>query len=189
MYLVVGLGNPGKKYDLTRHNVGFDMLDVFASKENIAFNKTKFKGVYGEGNICSERVILLKPQTFMNNSGESVGEVAAFYKIAPENIIVICDDINFDTGRLRIRPKGSHGGHNGLKSIIYHLSSDNFPRIKIGVGAKPSPDYDLASHVLGHFSKEDIPVLDNVADTVHKAIRSIISTGSCDDAMNKYNGK
>lgn len=189
MYLVAGLGNPEKKYDLTRHNVGFDMLDVFASKQGISLNKLKFKAVYGEGSICGERVILAKPQTYMNNSGESVGAIASFYKIPPQNIIVICDDINFDTGVIRIRAKGSDGGHNGLKSIIYHLSSDQFPRIKVGVGAKPSPDYDLAAHVLGRFSKDDIAKLDKTAENVNGAIESIIRRGSCDEAMNKYNGK
>ena len=189
MYLVVGLGNPEKKYDLTRHNVGFDMIDVFASKQGVSLNKLKFKAVYGEGRISGERVIVAKPQTYMNNSGESVGEIASFYKIPPENIIVVCDDINFDTGIIRIRAKGSDGGHNGLKSIIYHLSSDKFPRIKIGVGAKPSDDYDLAAHVLGKFSKDDIKRLDITAENVCGALESIISRGSCDDAMNKYNGK
>ena len=189
MYLIVGLGNPEKKYDLTRHNVGFDMLDVFASNEKINLNKTKFKSVYGEGNIAGEKVILAKPQTYMNNSGEAVREIASFYKIPPENIIVLVDDINFDTGVLRIRPKGSDGGHNGLKSIIYHLASDKFPRIKIGVGAKPHPDADLASHVLGRFSKDEIPVLDASAKNVGEAIKLIIKNGDCSMAMNKYNGK
>ena len=189
MFLIVGLGNPEKKYDLTRHNIGFDMLDVFASGEKINLNKTKFKSVYGEGNICGEKVILAKPQTYMNNSGEAVREIASFYKIPPQNIIVLVDDINFDTGVLRIRPKGSDGGHNGLKSIIYHLASDNFPRIKIGVGAKPHPDADLASHVLGRFAKDEMPILDKSAKNVAEAIKLIIKNGDCAMAMNKYNGK
>ena len=189
MYLIAGLGNPDKKYDLTRHNIGFDMLDVFASSENIKLNKTKFKSVYGEGTICGEKVILAKPQTYMNNSGEAIREIASFYKIPVENIIILHDDINFDTGVLRIRPKGSDGGHNGLKSIIYHMHSDNFVRIRIGVGAKPSPDYDLAAHVLGRFPKEEIAILDNAAQNVSGAIRLIVSEGNCDKAMNRYNGK
>ncbi len=189
MYLIAGLGNPDKKYDLTRHNVGFDMLDVFASAEKIQLNKTKFKSVYGEGTVCGEKVILAKPQTYMNNSGEAIREIASFYKIPVENIIILHDDINFDTGVLRIRPKGSDGGHNGLKSIIYHLHSDGFVRIRIGVGAKPSPDYDLAAHVLGRFSKDDITVLDKTAQNVCGAIRLIVSDGNCDKAMNRYNGK
>ena len=189
MYLIAGLGNPEKKYDLTRHNVGFDMLDVFASTEKIQLNRTKFKSVYGEGVICGEKVILAKPQTYMNNSGEAIREIASFYKIPAENIIILLDDINFDTGVLRIRPKGSDGGHNGLKSIIYHLGSDRFVRIRIGVGAKPHPDYDLAAHVLGRFPKEDIAVLDKAAQNVCGAIRLIISDGNCDMAMNRYNGK
>ena len=189
MYLIVGLGNPEKKYNLTRHNIGFDMIDVFACAEGISLNKIKFKSVYGEGNILGNKVIVAKPQTYMNNSGEAVGAIASFYKIPPENIIVVCDDINFDVGTIRIRPKGSDGGHNGLKSIIYHLRSDKFIRIKLGVGAKPSPDYDLASHVLGRFPKEEIAQLDDVAKRVGGAVRCIISNGNCDDAMNKYNGK
>ncbi len=189
MYLVVGLGNPEKKYDLTRHNVGFDMLDIFAAAEKIQLNKTKFKSLCGEGCICGEKVILAKPQTYMNNSGEAVRDIVSFYKIEPQNIIVIVDDINFDTGVLRIRSKGSDGGHNGLKSIIYHLNSDKFPRIRVGVGAKPHPDADLASHVLGRFSKDEIAQLDKSAQNVCEAIRLIIKNGNCDMAMNKYNGK
>lgn len=187
MYLIAGLGNPDKKYDLTRHNVGFDMLDVFAASEDIKLNKIKFKSVYGEGNICGEKVILAKPQTYMNNSGESVGEIASFYKIPVKNIIVLVDDVNFDTGILRIKPKGSDGGHNGLKSIIYHLCDDGFPRIRIGVGLKPHPDADLAAHVLGRFSKYDIEVLDKVSKNVCEAIRLIIKNGNCDMAMNRFN--
>lgn len=189
MYLIVGLGNPDKKYDLTRHNIGFDMLDIFASSEKIQLNKTKFKSIYGDGSIYGEKVILAKPQTYMNNSGEAVRDIVSFYKIPPQNIIVLVDDINFDTGVLRIRPKGSDGGHNGLKSIIYHLNSDQFPRIRIGVGAKPHPDADLAAHVLGRFSKDEISVLDNSAKNVCEAIKLIIKNGNCDMAMNKYNGK
>lgn len=189
MYLIAGLGNPEKKYDLTRHNVGFDMLDIFAAREGIKLNKLKFRAVYGEGNIDGEKVILAKPQTYMNNSGESVVEIASFYKIPHDNIIVLCDDINFDPGKIRIRPKGSDGGHNGLKSIIYHLNGDDFVRVRIGVGAKPNPDYDLAAHVLGRFSKDDLAQLDKAADNVCGALRSIIENGDCTQAMNKYNGK
>ena len=189
MYLIAGLGNPEKKYDLTRHNVGFDMLDIFAAREGIKLNKLKFRAVYGEGNIDGEKVILAKPQTYMNNSGESVVEIASFYKIPHDNIIVLCDDINFAPGKIRIRPKGSDGGHNGLKSIIYHLNGDDFVRVRIGVGAKSNPDYDLAAHVLGRFSKDDLAQLDKAADNVCGALRSIIENGDCTQAMNKYNGK
>ncbi len=152
MYLVVGLGNPGDEYRHTRHNVGFDVIDLMASKYNVSVNRIKFKGVYGEINISCEKVILLKPSTYMNLSGESVREAASFYKIPNENIIIIYDDISLDVGKLRIRSKGSAGGHNGIKSIISNMSSDIFPRIKIGVG---QPEKSLIPHVLGRFSKED----------------------------------
>jgi len=184
VYLIVGLGNPGHEYENTRHNVGFDVLDLISSKYNISIIRTKFKGVYGEGKIGNERVILLKPTTYMNLSGESVREVCNFYKITNDNIIVIHDDISLEVGRMRIRKSGSAGGHNGIKNIILNLSSDVFPRIKIGVGG---PKGDLTSHVLGKLSHEDKIVIDRVFNAATEAVESII-TESVMEAMNKFNG-
>ena len=152
MFLIVGLGNPGKEYDGTRHNIGFEVINFIANKYNIDVNRSKFKGVIGEGFIGNEKVILLKPTTYMNLSGESIREVINFYKIDDSGIIIIYDDISLEVGKLRIREKGSAGGHNGIKSIIAHLGGDVFPRIKIGVG---QPKGDLVSHVLGRFNKEE----------------------------------
>jgi len=186
MYLVVGLGNPEKKYEKTRHNIGFDAVMSYASKHSVDLNKNKFKAYYGEGNIKGEKVYIALPQTYMNLSGDSVAEFAAFYKIPPENVIVIHDDISLAPGRLRIRAKGSAGGHNGLKSIIARLGSDNFPRLKIGVGAPDHPEYDLADFVLGKFSDDEIKILKPVVENVCDAIDCIITQG-IDRAMNKYN--
>lgn len=184
MYLIVGLGNPGKEYAHTRHNVGFDVLDLISSKYNININRIKFKGEYGEGNIASEKVILLKPTTFMNLSGESVSEVVNFYKIPKENVIVIYDDISMDVGRIRIRDAGSAGGHNGIKNIIAHLGGDVFTRIKVGVGA---PTKELVAHVLGNFNREDRVKIEKVFDAAAAAAECIIKEGS-KIAMNKFNG-
>lgn len=184
MYLIVGLGNPGIEYSHTRHNVGFDVIDLLAEKYNIKINRIKFKGSIGEGSIAGEKVILLKPSTFMNLSGESVIEASNFYKIPKENIIVLYDDISLEVGRLRIRPEGSAGGHNGIKNIIQHLSSEVFPRVKVGVG---HPKGDLVRHVLGNFSKEEREVLSKVFQSAALAAVSIISDG-VNEAMNKYNG-
>ncbi len=184
MYLIVGLGNPGHEYANTRHNVGFDVLDLISIKYNIVISRTKFKGIYGEGKIGNERVILLKPTTYMNLSGESVREVCNFYKITNDNIIVIHDDISLEVGRMRIRKSGSAGGHNGIKNIILNLSSDVFPRIKIGVGG---PKGDLTSHVLGKLNHEDKIVIDRVFNAATEAVETII-TESVMEAMNKFNG-
>ena len=184
MYLVVGLGNPGNEYKHTRHNVGFDIIDLIKDKYNISINRIKFKGVYGEVNISGEKVILLKPSTYMNLSGESVREAVSFYKIPNENIIIIHDDISLDAGKLRIRSKGSAGGHNGLKSIIANLSSDVFTRIKIGVG---QPQNSIIPHVLGKFSKEDRVLVEKTFDASIKAVETIIGKG-CTEAMNDFNG-
>ena len=143
-FLIVGLGNPGTQYEYTRHNAGFLTLDALAEKAGIRVSSLKFKALYGTGLLAGEKVVLLKPQTFMNASGEAVRDAAAFYKIPPQRIIVIYDDISLDVGRLRIRRKGSDGGHNGIKSILYLLESDQFPRVKMGVGKKPHPEMDLA---------------------------------------------
>ena len=186
MYLVAGLGNPEKKYDNTRHNIGFEAARLFSESVNISLNKTKFKAVLGEGYLGSEKLIVALPQTYMNLSGESIGEIASFYKIPNENIIILHDDISLETGRLRIREKGSAGGHNGLKSIISHLGSDVFCRIKIGVGAPKHEDYDLADYVLGSFTKEEQDILKPVLKDVSMAIECIIRD-SASKAMNKYN--
>ncbi|AGK99281.1 aminoacyl-tRNA hydrolase [Clostridium pasteurianum] len=184
MYLIVGLGNPGKEYEKTRHNVGFDILDLMCDKYNINMNRTKFKGVYGEGKIEQEKVIFLKPTTFMNLSGESVKEVCDFYKIQSENVIIIYDDISLDVGRMRIRKSGSAGGHNGIKNIIFNLSTEVFPRIKVGVGISKG---DLISHVLGRFNQDDRVEVEKVFSAVIDAVDCIITKGIC-EAMNNFNG-
>ncbi|MBQ8208842.1 MAG: aminoacyl-tRNA hydrolase [Clostridia bacterium] len=185
-YLVVGLGNPGDKYFHTRHNAGFLALDYISQKANARIDRSKFKALVGEANIANKRVLLMKPQTFMNNSGEAVAEAANFYKIKPENIIVIFDDISLDVGRMRVRRDGSAGGHNGMKSIIACIGSDKFPRIKIGVGQKPHPDYDLADWVLSEFGKEDKEKLFNMFGYVNEGLEKILK-GDIDGAMQLCN--
>lgn len=184
MFLIVGLGNPGREYDNTRHNIGFHAIDIIADKYNIDVNRIKFKGVYGEGFIGGEKVMLLKPTTYMNLSGESIREVMDFYKLDLDQILVIYDDISLDVGKLRIREKGSAGGHNGIKSIIAHTGSEVFSRIKIGVG---QPKGDLVNHVLGKFSKEESEILNEVLEVVASATEVIIKEDT-KEAMNKYNG-
>lgn len=184
MFLIVGLGNPGREYENTRHNIGFAAMDVLAEKYNIDINRTKFKGEYGEGFINGNKVILLKPYTFMNLSGESVREAIDFYKLTEEQVLIIYDDISLELGRLRIREKGSAGGHNGIKSIINHMGTDVFTRIKIGVGA---PKGDLVNHVLGKFSKDEVNILKQTLDAVTEATADIIDNGA-KDAMNNFNG-
>lgn len=184
-HIIAGLGNPGTEYEKTRHNAGFLAIDYIASKYNVNINRLKFKALVAEADIGGMRVLLMKPQTFMNSSGEAVGEAAAFYKIPAENILVLHDEISFDAGIIRIRRKGSAGGHNGLKSIIAHISSDAFPRIKIGVGQKPNPDYDLVKWVLGRFPVEDMKKIeDRFSDILNSA--ELIISGEIDCAMNKY---
>lgn len=185
-YMIVGLGNPGKKYEFTKHNAGFLCLDLFAQENNVKIDRLKFKALIGEIRLNGKRCLLVKPQTFMNLSGESIREAASFYKIPPEKIIVIFDDISLEPGKLRIRRKGSDGGHNGIKSIIYQLSSDGFPRIKVGVGAKPHPDYDLADWVMTPFTNDNLKLLRQAADNACKAIELIID-GKIDEAMSKFN--
>ena len=188
MYLVAGLGNPGKQYDMTRHNIGFHTIDYIADELGVKIKKLKYKAIYGECDINGEKVILVKPQTYMNLSGESISEFVKFFKIPTENVIIISDDIALETGRIRIRKKGSAGGHNGLKNIIYMLNSENFNRIRIGVGAPTHPDYDLKDFVLGRFTKEEIPVLEESIIKSYKAVVEIIKRGA-DSAMNKFNGQ
>lgn len=185
-HLVVGLGNPGDKYTFTRHNTGFLALDFIAEKCGVKVDRARFKSLCADARIGEHRVLLMKPQTFMNLSGEAVRDAADFYKIPPENIIVLFDDINFDVGAMRIRRSGSDGGHNGIKSIIYQLNSDAFPRVKIGVGKKPSPDYDLADYVLGTYSDADKKTLFSVFSQVYDGVELILS-GQMDKAMNLYN--
>ena len=185
-YLIAGLGNPGGKYETTRHNAGFLCVTMLEDKYNFKAKKLKFHALIGDTYIGTHRCIVMKPQTMMNNSGEAIKECAAFYKIPPENIVVIFDDISLEPGRIRIRRKGSAGGHNGIKSIIAHLGSENFPRIKLGVGAKPSQDSDLADWVLGNFPKADVP---KMRDAIGKACDALplILDGDIDGAMSKYN--
>ena len=185
-WLIVGLGNPGREYEATRHNVGFITADRLAEKEGFEIKRIKFKSLISDTVIDGKRCIVMKPSTFMNNSGEAVGECASFYKIAPEHILVIYDDINFEPGVMRIRKKGSDGGHNGMKSIIYHLNSDEFPRIRMGVGAKPNKDYDLADWVLSRFSENEKKNVEKAVDDACEAIKLIVS-GNIDTAMNKFN--
>ena len=187
MYIIAGLGNPTREYEKTRHNVGFDTIDVLADKLNTSVDEKKFKGLYGRGIIAGEKVILLKPQTFMNLSGESIREAADFYKIDPEHIIVIYDDISLNPGQIRIRKKGSAGGHNGIKNIIAQLGTDTFQRIKVGVGEKPK-GYDLASYVLGHFHGEDLELMEEGYEKAISATEEILK-GEIDAAMNEYNRK
>lgn len=185
-FIVAGLGNPDRKYTYTRHNSGFLCVDMLSSKHSFSVDRLKFKSLICDTVIAGHRCIVMKPQTYMNNSGEAIRDCAAFYKIPPEKILIICDDVNLDVGKLRIRRKGSDGGQNGVKNIIYHLNSDNFPRIKIGVGKKPHPDYNLADWVLSEFSKKELeslePVLKNACDAVE-----LIINGKTDEAMNLFN--
>lgn len=187
MHLIVGLGNPTKQYEGTRHNVGFETIDRIAAENQIRVEEKKHKALYGSGYIEGEKVILAKPQTFMNLSGESVRELSDYYKIPAENIIVIYDDISLDVGQLRIRKKGSAGGHNGIKNIILHLGHDTFQRIKIGVGEKPK-GYDLADYVLGHFSGEELAIMKESLEKVCGAVELMLE-GDVDAAMNQYNKK
>lgn len=184
-HIVAGLGNPGAEYAATRHNAGFMAIDFIAERCGVRIDRLKFHALTAEAELSGVRVLLMKPQTFMNLSGDAIGEAAAFYKIPPENIIVLHDEISFDVGRFRIRRKGSAGGHNGLKSIIARLSSDAFPRVKIGVGQKPTPDYDLVSWVLGKFPPSDLEVLKAQLPDVTSAVELMLA-GKTEEAMSKY---
>lgn len=188
MFVIVGLGNPGKKYENTRHNAGFIAIDALADKYGISINEKKHKALCGTGIIEGVKVLLVKPQTFMNLSGESVGEIMNFYKLDPEeDMLVIYDDISLAPGNIRIRKKGSAGGHNGIKSLIAHTGTQGFMRIKVGVGEKPS-GWDLADYVLGHFSEEDNAKLKEVMpDVISAAV--LMSQGDVDKAMNDFNAK
>lgn len=184
-WLLVFLGNPGDKYDNTRHNVGFRAADVLEKKTGERLKKIKFKSLLADMELGGQRILAMKPQTYMNLSGEAVIEAARFYKIPTDHVLVVCDDISLKPGVIRLRKKGSAGGHNGLKSIIQELGSDQFPRIKMGVGAKPHPDYDLAAWVLGKFSPEDSKLMDDAAIRAIDAAEMILKDGF-DKAQNKF---
>lgn len=187
MKLIVGLGNPGASYAATRHNIGFEAIDTIAELNNIQVNKNKFKALVGEGKIEGEKVVLIKPQTYMNLSGQAVSECRNWYKISNEDIIIIYDDVSLEVGQMRIRKTGSAGGHNGIKSIIQQLGTDIFARIKVGVGQKPQ-GWDLADHVLGKFSEEEMKILCPRLKDVSKAVEVMV-TKDIDTAMNRYNSK
>ena len=185
-WLIVFLGNPGPKYECTRHNAGFMTADAMAKKLGVSINKLRFKALTASAEINGEKVLLMKPQTFMNLSGEAVGEAARFYKVPPEHVIVVSDEISLPLGKLRVRPKGSAGGHNGLKSIIAHLGSDAFPRIRLGVGAPPHPDYDMADWVLSVFRNQDLEDMLSASDRAAEAVITYITDGPA-RAMNRFN--
>ncbi len=185
MFAVIGLGNPGERFRYTRHNVGFDTIECLAERFNVKISKIKHKSIYGQTKINDENILLVKPQTFMNNSGICALEICNYYNISPENIIVIYDDIDIEFGSLRIRPKGSAGSHNGMKSIIYHLQCDDFPRVRIGIG-RPNEGLDLADFVLNRFQKEDREIIDETIKKAADAVETIINY-SVNKAMNEYN--
>lgn len=188
MYIIAGLGNPTKQYEKTRHNAGFCVIDKLSEKYQIPVKQAGFKALYGSGYIEGQKVILLKPQTFMNLSGESIRECMNFYKIDPEEeLVVIYDEISLAPGQLRVRAKGSAGGHNGIKNIILHAGTQKFPRVKVGVGEKPE-GYDLADYVLGRFSGDEQKVMDEAFLQAGAAVAAIITEG-IDSAMNQFNGK
>lgn len=187
-WLIVGLGNPGSKYEHTRHNMGFLTVDLLAEKLGVKLNKVKFKAAYNIVNFAGCKCLVMKPQTYMNLSGEAVREAAQFYKVPADHILVIYDDISLPVGKLRVRPSGSAGGHNGIKNIIAHLGTQDFPRVKIGVGAKPHPDYDLADWVLSTFSAQEEKALAPAIDKAADAALCIMEKGIA-EASNRYSGK
>ncbi len=186
-WLIVGLGNPGREYERSRHNCGFRALDILAEKLSCKVDKMKFQGLYGQVNYKGKKLYLLKPMTFMNLSGRSVLQLSSYFHVPPQRIIVIFDDISLAPGRLRVRPNGSAGGHNGIKSIISELGSQDFPRVKIGVGAKPNPDYDLADWVLSSFSAQEEKALEPALTRAADAALCILERGTT-EAANRYNG-
>lgn len=185
MILIAGLGNPGKEYENTRHNAGFLVLDTLAQKLGADLSERKHRALCGKAVIGGQKVILLKPQTYMNSSGESIRAAADYYKVPPEDILVVYDDISLAPGQLRIRAKGSAGGHNGIKSIIAHLGTQEFPRVKVGIGEKP-PRMDLADYVLGHFSSGEKKIMEEAAEEAADAICEIVNVG-IEQAMNDHN--
>ena len=187
-HLIVGLGNPGEKYANTRHNAGFRMLEYLSERCGIRVDSIKFKALVGDGEVGGKRVLLMKPQTFMNLSGEAVAEAARFYKIPPENIIVFSDDVSLDVGAVRMRKKGSDGGQKGLRSIVEHLATQDFPRIKFGVGAKPHPDYDMADWVLSEFSKDEKVAVASCFPRAYEGVMRYLA-GDADAAVQACNSK
>lgn len=185
MYFVVGLGNPGLQYDLTRHNIGFEAVDCFAKDNGIIFNMKKHKAIIGNGIVGGKKVIVVKPQTYMNLSGECIHELLSFYKEDAKSLIVIYDDTSLQLGKMRIRSKGSSGGHNGIKSIIQHLGHDEFTRIKLGIGEKPQ-GWDLADYVLSRFNKDEIPLVNEIVEQASKAVEMLIDEGVY-SSMNAFN--
>lgn len=185
--LVVGLGNPGDKYDMTRHNAGFMVTQKLADDVGCRLTKLKFHALYGTANIGGKKVIIAQPQTYMNNSGEAVRAIMDFYKLTPDKLVVICDDITQGVGHLRIRVKGSSGGQNGLKSVICHVGTEEFTRVRVGIGDKPTPEYDLVDWVLSKFTKDEIKPLEGAVINAVGAVKMIIN-GETDKAMNRYNG-
>ena len=186
-WLVVGLGNPGDKYEGTRHNAGFMVIDQLAEGLKIPVQRLKFKALTNTAEIAGHKVLLMKPVTYMNLSGEAVGEAAAFYKVPPERVLVLSDEVSLAPGKIRVRRSGSAGGHNGLKDIIAHLGTDQFPRIRVGVGQKPHPDYDMADWVLGKFQGEDKKAVEAAVERAAGAVACLIEKG-VDQAMSRYNG-
>lgn len=185
-WLVVGLGNPGAQYENTRHNAGFMVADGLAARAQAPIQRVRFKALTAAAELGGQGVLLMKPTTYMNLSGEAVGEAARFYKIPPDHVLVISDDVSLPLGRLRIRTGGSAGGHNGLKSIIQHLGTDQFPRLKVGVGGKPHPDYDMADWVLGKFQGEDKKTMDEAVKRAADAVECFLKDGP-QKAMNRFN--
>ena len=185
-YIICGLGNPGSKYEMTRHNVGFEVMDELGRKGNFSIRKIKHRALTQSAEIGGQRVLVMKPTTFMNLSGEAIIDAAKFYKVPAERVLVVCDDVSLPTGKLRLRRGGSAGGHNGLKNLILHLGTDQFPRIKVGVGEKPHPDYDMIDWVMGKFHGEDRKAMDEAVKKAADAVESVLKDGM-DKAMNKFN--
>lgn len=185
-YIIAGLGNPGLQYEGTRHNAGFMVMDKLGEKLGFDIKKMKFKSLCADVSVGGKHCVVLKPTTYMNNSGQAIADAMSFYKLDIDHVIIVYDDISLEPGRLRIRRKGSDGGHNGIKSIIHLTGEDTFPRIKMGVGKKPHPKYDLADWVLGHFSDEDKEKMDKAAENACEALELMVS-GKTDEAMNKFN--
>ena len=187
MYIVAGLGNPGNEYQMTRHNIGFEVIDYMAAQYNIKVNKIKFKGICGECNISGEKVVFLKPQTYMNESGRAIGPLMNWYKLEPEDLIVAHDDMDIPAGTIRIRKKGSAGGHNGIKSVLAHVGDEHFARVRIGIG-RPLPGWTVVNHVLAAFPEEDQPKIREAIDYLIPAVECIV-THDVDMAMNQFNPK